>query len=234
MTLDEVLRYLELEGSREDKCKEYARLLQSGQRVPRVTSLQGDEYSTNGLCEWHKEKAFINKYVHGVEFETISHFFEEPPPDGCYVLGDLPDPNSTDEENRDRVFVRLSKDTYIVISTEGSKVKTRLISARVLTTAEVNKTLPLLNQSFARLSSSLRYFFDDDCMVCEPSKKNAMARKFFEVGGLFINDQLPEDFVRLILHDSFELNDSHTDFWVGSWINEKKKIDYLARQMGKL
>jgi len=233
-TLNEVFRYLELQSTFTECSKEYATLLQKGECIPRVLALQGDGYSTNGLCEWHKEKAFINKYVHNVEFETVSHFFEEPPPEGCHVLGDLPDPNSRDDENRDRVLVRLSKDTYIVISTDGREAKIRLISARILTTPEINKTLPLLNQSFKRLDTSLRYLFDDDCMICEPSKKNALARKFFEVGGLFINDQIPEDFVRLILHDSFELNDYHTDFWVGSWKDEKGRIDHLVDQMGRV
>ena len=128
MNLEETFDFLGLTGSYEEKYRQYAKLLDSGQKnIPIADELLGEEISKNGLCVWHKLKAFKNRYKHGVKFETLSRAFEVPPPQGCELLASVP--NSTGREDEE-VYLRVTPNQYIaiVVRVEGSLI--RIITAR--------------------------------------------------------------------------------------------------------
>ena len=137
MTLEEVFERMGFVGSHEDQCRQYARILDERENnIFIADELLGDQKSKNGLCIWDRKKAFINKYKHGVKFETISRAFEVPPPSGCELFNSEANSNSREGEE---VYLRVAPFRYIaiVVKVEGSLI--RIISARK-TSAKVRKS----------------------------------------------------------------------------------------------
>ena len=233
-TFDEVFRYIGLQGNRDQQYKQYAELLDSKQKgIPVVKELIGDQVSQNGLCEWDKKKAFINKHKHNVEFETISIVFEEPPPDGCEIVKDIPDPNSGGRNNR--VIVFLAPDVFLVITTEGSGGLVRLISAREMSMGQVRRELhqsiTSSTDAFWNAIADSLYSYDADGDVVDSVTSNPTADKFFNLCDLFCKGSISEDMVRGVMVYGFGLSYEHAGYVLEHWKNQKKQVDYLASQM---
>ena len=114
MTLQEVFQELDLAGSYEEQCKQYAEILDTGSSPDAFSEeLIGDIYSPNGTWNWSKKDSFICKYKNNVDFNEVLCIFENPLPDGVFIINTHFDYSSADE--RERIIARITEEKFVDI-----------------------------------------------------------------------------------------------------------------------
>ena len=232
MNLQEVFNFLGISGNYHQQCEQYAELLDSGQKnVPVADELVGDAYSSNGKCVWHKKKAFINQYKHGVSFELISRVFEDPLPDGYRILDEVPD--TTSAEDRDRVLAVIPPNHYVVVKLDVKGNLVRLITAQ---NVDHRMAKRFMNQGLVQSSKSvirsILFMYDDNGNEIEPLPANLL--RFFRVHDLFVSGEFSFDDAMNVLIFGLDMFEDDAITFMESWQHEKKNIDYLAGQMSRL
>ena len=113
-----------------EDCQEYARMLKSNGVSPVPNCLRGVQVSKNGMCEWYREKAFINWYLRRINFEAISPLFQKNPPCNREIIyKEFDTEHGTGEvqrdgirDNRNKVVARLDSNHYVVVEIDPDEV----------------------------------------------------------------------------------------------------------------
>jgi hypothetical protein len=126
-----------IDPTKRDEVKEFARKL-SADEVPIPDDWNYLVVSSNKRCEWFHVKDFINRQLHGMNFERVSRLFEvNPPPGDELMFSDVLGTGDGKEKSwgfdlRDRVLARIGGDSFFVIRVDFEHVKSNrvhLISA---------------------------------------------------------------------------------------------------------
>ena len=113
-----------------EDCQEYARMLKDDKVSPVPACLRGIQESRNGMCEWYREKAFINYYLRKINFEAVSRLFEPVPVGQRRVIyKDFDVEYSSDAvqddgivDTRNKVVAQLDENHFVVIEIDPSDV----------------------------------------------------------------------------------------------------------------
>ena len=113
MTLQEVFKELDLKGSHEEQCKQYSEMLDSGYVLGVFPEeLTGNDTSPDGIWSWPKITGFINKYKNNVDLHEVTCIFENPLPEGVFIIKSYYDESSMLGE-RDRILARITKNKFV-------------------------------------------------------------------------------------------------------------------------
>ena len=112
MTLPEVLKKLDFEGSYEEQCGQYAEMLDSGYVLGFYPEeLIGYDKSSDGIWKWSKRTAFINKYKNNLDFNDVLCVFDNPLPDGVFIINTHFDYASSNDNNR--IIARIANKKFV-------------------------------------------------------------------------------------------------------------------------
>ena len=113
MKLPEVIRELNLSGSYNEQCKQYAEMLNNGYVLGIFPEeLTGMDTSPDGVWKWSKKTGFINKYKFNVDFNEVLCVLESPLPDGVFIINKHFDYTCTTGE-RERILARVAPKRFV-------------------------------------------------------------------------------------------------------------------------
>jgi hypothetical protein len=164
-TVEESMRAHYLDPSRQKDLRVYASELEAG-NFAKPKELAEDAVSANGKCEWDKKKAFINRYKHGISFESVSLAFSDPPPKGFEILYDDPNDDGTGlvsfwgVDIRDSVIARIGGKGCALVKVDREHThsrRVRIITAYPLRERAVMEAIKAheLNSSVSVLARSV-------------------------------------------------------------------------------
>ena len=227
MNIPEVFEVLRLGGSYQEQCYQYAVMLREIQRggksVPIADELVGIEVSGNGLCDWDKLKSFINTHFHKIEFETISHLFEVPPPSGYRLLypDELDAKLNRSNEERSYVIGKIGKECYWVIKCHFEGFLIRLTSAM---SVSKNKAFELLTNNFkfdsGVVRSQLLDWFDDSVGPVDKKPGRGVLR-WAEIYVGFVDGKISKEDAFASLTIELGFSDDSAQTWIDCWQDEK-------------
>jgi uncharacterized DUF497 family protein len=148
MDLKEGMGWFCLDSNNKDDLISFAGLLKNDDVPGKFFPDELKGMDSNDVCEWEKEKNFINKQIHGISFESVSSLFRTPLPAGYRILFDGVDPHSTGKKQAwgtdERSFVVAMTPSGKLYVAEVDKEwtnsgKVRLITAFVIKEKEAAK-----------------------------------------------------------------------------------------------
>jgi len=203
------------------------------QKVPLADELVGDEVSKNGMCKWHKRKAFINLYKHDVAFEYVSVLFGDPPPAGCQVVKDIPDHKSFGEN--DRVYGVIPPGFFMLIKVKKDGDLTRLISAKEISKREFRKNI---NQRCSLSPDRLWKIFSSSLgsqgFVLDVPEEERFIKCFLSMRNDFWGGSLSPGLVTLVLSHGFDFSEGNVNLIMNDWKFKKRRVDFMSEQMSKI
>ena len=150
MNLSDVFGKLELEGSYEEQCKQYAEMLDTGIVLGMFPEeLIGDEISSDGKWSWSKKTAFINKYKNNTDFNDVTCILKDPLPEGCFIINKHFDNSSSQE--RDRILARIAKKKFVDVRVNYERHK--ILLAKEVSRKQVDREISQLI-----IRSGIEYF----------------------------------------------------------------------------
>ena len=142
MTLQEVLGKLNFEGSYEEQCRQYAELLDSGYVLGFYPEeLIGNDTSSDGVWKWSKRTAFINKYKNNVAFNEALCIFENPLPDGVFIINEHFDYTSLREDCY-RIVARIAGKKFVDV--RASYEYHKIYSAKEVSRKQIDREISQL------------------------------------------------------------------------------------------
>ena len=224
MVLQDVFEELDLKGSYDEQCKQYAEMLDTGY-IPGVIpeELDGDEYSSNGIWSWSKRDGFIGKYKNNVNFQEVLCLFEKPLADGVFVITAHSDYSFTE---RERIVARIAKKVFVDVRVNFDN--NRIFSATELTRRQVDREI---NQFIIRSSVKLykpfldMYEAEDGKAVISGTKCKILP--LLRMYANFVNDvHSREDSLMSLVH-GLDFSAEEANWFLDEWKRDKdiaKKI----------
>ena len=227
MTLQEVFKELELEGSYGEQCKQYAEMLATGNVLEVFPEeLAGDDTSPDRKWSWSKKTSFINKHKNNVDFNEILCIFTYPLPADVFIIKKQFSYSSA--EKYDRFIARIAKKRFVEVRVNYDEHE--ILSAIELSRKQIDREINQLaiNMSIKYFESFLDMYEAEDGKAvvsrtkCKIIPMLRMYKNFLD--GIHNRE---DSFVSLVY--GLDLPAEEATWFLDEWEKEKENIEMIRK-----